>query len=77
MNCALWCKAFAQTIASKTPQARSQRAGFLCYNGNTYFEKNDMSFKKMHKKAYYFWVVISTLVVISMIMLSMAPLFFY
>ncbi len=36
-----------------------------------------MSFKKMHKKAYYFWVVISVLVVLSMVLMSVAPLFFY
>ncbi len=36
-----------------------------------------MSFKKMHKKAYYFWLVISTLVVVSMVLLSVAPLFLY
>lgn len=36
-----------------------------------------MSFKKWHKRAYAFWVVISVLVAISMVAFLFAPFFLY
>jgi predicted nucleic acid-binding Zn ribbon protein len=36
-----------------------------------------MSFKKVHKKAYTVWMVISALVALSMVLLTVAPLFLY
>lgn len=36
-----------------------------------------MSFKKVHKKAYIAWVIISAFVAFSMILLLVAPLFLY
>lgn len=36
-----------------------------------------MSFKKMHKRAYLLWIVISIFVVISMVAFLFAPFFLY
>ncbi len=36
-----------------------------------------MSFRKRHRHAYFFWVVISVLVVFSMIAFLFAPFFLY
>lgn len=36
-----------------------------------------MSFKKMHKRAYRLWVIISILVVVSMVGFLFAPFFLY
>ncbi len=36
-----------------------------------------MSFRKMHKRAYVLWVVISVLVVLSMVGFLFAPFFMY
>ncbi len=36
-----------------------------------------MSFKKMHKRAYRLWVIVSVLVAVSMVAFLLAPLFLY
>ncbi len=35
-----------------------------------------MEFKKRHKKLYFFWVVVSVLVALSMVGFLLAPLFY-
>ena len=37
---------------------------------------SNMEFKKRHKKLYFFWVVVSILVAISMVGFLLAPLFY-
>lgn len=50
---------------------------FFCYHGTVSVERKHMSFRRWHKKAYTFWVVISVLVVVSMIGFLFAPFFMY
>lgn len=37
----------------------------------------DMSFKKTHKHAYRVWVVVSVIIMVSMLVFLLAPLFLY
>ena len=41
-----------------------------------YHEDTNMEFRKRHKKLYFFWVVISFLVALSMVGFLLAPLFY-